>query len=211
MVRIAEEMWHVGIPVILVASGAVALLVVLRRRESVELSRRDWVFGLVLLTMAGDAAFGDQRPLFERQWKGAAAALFGLALGIAWWRHYRHRGHAGSRPSARRAVPVLGAAGEVRPGGGAVGADAVLAAGGTAVVTMPDLGQDDGGGTVTRWLKAAGETVEVDEPLVEVSTDKVDMEIPSPAAGRLLEIKVVQDDVAPVGAALAVIGLRSPD
>lgn len=201
MVWVAEEMWHVGIPLVLVALGAVALLVVLRRREPWEFSRRDWVFGLVLLTLAGDAAFGDQRPLFERQWKGAAAALFGVALGIEWWRHYCHRGRAG---------PVVGVAGEARPAGGVVGMDPVLVAGGTTVVTMPDLGQGDSGGAVTRWLKAAGETVEVDEPLVEVSTDKVDTEIPSPAAGILLEIKVVQDGVAPVGAALAVIGPRHP-
>jgi biotin carboxyl carrier protein len=154
--------------------------------------RRDWVYGLVFLTLGGDAAFGDQRPLFERQWKGAAAALLGVALGIEWWSHYRRR-RAGSRPSAPRAVPVTGAAG------------------GTMVVTMPDLGQGDSGGAVTRWLKAAGETVEADEPLVEVSIDKVDTEIPSPATGMLLEIRVAQDDVAPAGAALAVIGLRRPD
>ncbi|GAB7038004.1 MULTISPECIES: 2-oxoglutarate dehydrogenase, E2 component, dihydrolipoamide succinyltransferase [Catenuloplanes] len=74
------------------------------------------------------------------------------------------------------------------------------------VVTMPALGESVTEGTVTRWLKEVGDTVEVDEPLLEVSTDKVDTEIPSPAAGTLLEIKVQQDDTAEVGAALAVIG-----
>src|SRR5437763_1140512 len=73
-------------------------------------------------------------------------------------------------------------------------------------VTMPALGESVTEGTVTRWLKQVGDTVEADEPLLEVSTDKVDTEIPSPAAGTLLEIKVGQDETAPVGADLAVIG-----
>ncbi|WP_033342205.1 2-oxoglutarate dehydrogenase, E2 component, dihydrolipoamide succinyltransferase [Catenuloplanes japonicus] len=75
------------------------------------------------------------------------------------------------------------------------------------VVTMPALGESVTEGTVTRWLKEVGDTVEVDEPLLEVSTDKVDTEIPSPAAGTVLEIKVPQDETAEVGAALAVIGV----
>ncbi|MEH1127526.1 2-oxoglutarate dehydrogenase, E2 component, dihydrolipoamide succinyltransferase [Micromonospora sp. CPCC 206061] len=78
--------------------------------------------------------------------------------------------------------------------------------GDTTVVTMPALGESVTEGTVTRWLKEVGETIEVDEPLLEVSTDKVDTEIPSPAAGTILEIKVAQDETAPVGAELAVIG-----
>ena len=56
-------------------------------------------------------------------------------------------------------------------------------------VTLPALGESVTEGTVTRWLKQVGDTVEADEPLLEVSTDKVDTEIPSPAAGVLLEIK----------------------
>jgi 2-oxoglutarate dehydrogenase E2 component (dihydrolipoamide succinyltransferase) len=71
---------------------------------------------------------------------------------------------------------------------------------------MPALGESVTEGTVTRWLKAVGETVEADEPLLEVSTDKVDTEIPSPASGTLLEIKVPEDETAAVGAELAVIG-----
>ncbi|WP_422773935.1 2-oxoglutarate dehydrogenase, E2 component, dihydrolipoamide succinyltransferase [Plantactinospora sp. WMMC1484] len=74
------------------------------------------------------------------------------------------------------------------------------------VLKMPALGESVTEGTVTRWLKEVGDTVEADEPLVEVSTDKVDTEIPSPAAGTLLEIRVGQDETAPVGADLAVIG-----
>ncbi|TDC47973.1 2-oxoglutarate dehydrogenase, E2 component, dihydrolipoamide succinyltransferase [Micromonospora sp. KC207] len=71
---------------------------------------------------------------------------------------------------------------------------------------MPALGESVTEGTVTRWLKQVGDTVEVDEPLLEVSTDKVDTEIPSPVAGTLLEIKVAEDETAAVGAVLAIVG-----
>ncbi|RQW95751.1 2-oxoglutarate dehydrogenase, E2 component, dihydrolipoamide succinyltransferase [Micromonospora inaquosa] len=77
---------------------------------------------------------------------------------------------------------------------------------GTAV-KMPALGESVTEGTVTRWLKQVGETIEVDEPLLEVSTDKVDTEIPSPVAGTVLEIKVAEDETAAVGADLAIIGV----
>ena len=73
-------------------------------------------------------------------------------------------------------------------------------------VTMPALGESVTEGTVTRWLKAVGDTVTADEPLLEVSTDKVDTEIPAPASGVLLEIKVGEDETVDVGAELAVIG-----
>ena len=73
-------------------------------------------------------------------------------------------------------------------------------------VTMPALGESVTEGTVTRWLKNVGDTVAVDEPLLEVSTDKVDTEIPSPIAGTLQEILVEEDETVPVGADLAVIG-----
>lgn len=73
-------------------------------------------------------------------------------------------------------------------------------------VTLPALGESVTEGTVTRWLKAEGERVEADEPLLEVSTDKVDTEIPAPASGVLLEIVVGEDETAEVGAKLAVIG-----
>ncbi len=73
-------------------------------------------------------------------------------------------------------------------------------------VTMPALGESVTEGTVTRWLKSEGDTVEVDEPLLEVSTDKVDTEIPSPAAGTLTKILVGEDETVDVGAQLAVIG-----
>ncbi|ACZ21481.1 2-oxoglutarate dehydrogenase E2 component [Sanguibacter keddieii DSM 10542] len=73
-------------------------------------------------------------------------------------------------------------------------------------VQMPALGESVTEGTVTRWLKAVGETVELDEPLLEVSTDKVDTEIPSPFAGVLEKILVEEDETVEVGAALAEIG-----
>src|SRR3954451_6318278 len=73
-------------------------------------------------------------------------------------------------------------------------------------VTMPALGESVTEGTVTRWLKQEGDQVEVDEPLLEVSTDKVDTEIPSPAAGVLTKIVVAEDETVEVGAELAVIG-----
>src|SRR6478736_5342466 len=73
-------------------------------------------------------------------------------------------------------------------------------------VKMPALGESVTEGTVTRWLKAEGDTVEVDEPLLEVSTDKVDTEIPSPVAGTLEKILVAEDETAEVGADLAMIG-----
>lgn len=76
----------------------------------------------------------------------------------------------------------------------------------TFSVTMPALGESVSEGTVTRWLKAEGDHVAVDEPLLEVSTDKVDTEIPSPVAGVLLSIDVPIDTTVPVGARLAMIG-----
>ena len=79
------------------------------------------------------------------------------------------------------------------------------AASGTAV-TLPEMGESVTEGTVTRWLKAVGDDVALDEPLVEVSTDKVDTEIPSPVAGTLLEITVGEDQTIEVGAQLGIIG-----
>src|SRR6476646_1235377 len=73
-------------------------------------------------------------------------------------------------------------------------------------VTMPALGESVTEGPVTRWLKNVGDSVEGDEPLLGVSTDKVDTAIPSPVAGTLQEILVNEDDTVPVVADLAVIG-----
>ncbi|MBD3007654.1 biotin/lipoyl-containing protein, partial [Streptomyces sp. 5-10] len=97
-------------------------------------------------------------------------------------------------PAAEAPAPAPAAA--AAPAGGAEGTDVVL----------PALGESVTEGTVTRWLKEVGESVEADEPLLEVSTDKVDTEIPAPTAGTLLEILVGEDETAEVGAKLAVIG-----
>ena len=78
-------------------------------------------------------------------------------------------------------------------------------------VQMPALGESVTEGTVTRWLKQEGDTVELDEPLVEVSTDKVDTEIPAPAAGVLTKIIAQEDDTVEVGGELAVIGDAAED
>ncbi|HWB67284.1 MAG TPA: biotin/lipoyl-containing protein, partial [Mycobacteriales bacterium] len=72
-------------------------------------------------------------------------------------------------------------------------------------VMMPRLGESVTEGTVTRWLKAEGDAIQADEPLLEVSTDKVDTEIPSPASGVLRSIKVAEDETVDVGTELAVI------
>jgi 2-oxoglutarate dehydrogenase E2 component (dihydrolipoamide succinyltransferase) len=78
--------------------------------------------------------------------------------------------------------------------------------GGTTTVTMPELGESITEGTITRWLKQEGDQVEADEPLLEISTDKVDTEVPSPVSGVLQSIKVQADETVEVGAELAVIG-----
>ncbi|MCR2811830.1 2-oxoglutarate dehydrogenase, E2 component, dihydrolipoamide succinyltransferase [Microbacterium sp. zg.Y1090] len=77
-------------------------------------------------------------------------------------------------------------------------------------VVLPELGESVTEGTVTRWLKQIGDDVAVDEPLLEISTDKVDTEIPAPFAGKLVEILVQEDETVEVGAALARIGSGAP-
>ncbi|MBX9425658.1 2-oxoglutarate dehydrogenase, E2 component, dihydrolipoamide succinyltransferase [Streptomyces lateritius] len=100
-------------------------------------------------------------------------------------------------PSTEAEAPAPAPTAEAAAGGGsAEGTDVVL----------PALGESVTEGTVTRWLKSVGEEVTEDEPLLEVSTDKVDTEIPAPASGVLLEIVVAEDETAEVGAKLAVIG-----
>ncbi|WP_309060419.1 2-oxoglutarate dehydrogenase, E2 component, dihydrolipoamide succinyltransferase [Streptomyces sp.] len=102
-----------------------------------------------------------------------------------------------AQPSTEQPAPAPAPTAEAATGGGsAQGTDVVL----------PALGESVTEGTVTRWLKSVGDTVEADEPLLEVSTDKVDTEIPAPASGTLLEIVVGEDETAEVGAKLAVIG-----
>ncbi|MEZ0108069.1 pyruvate dehydrogenase E2 component (dihydrolipoamide acetyltransferase) [Catenulispora sp. EB89] len=100
---------------------------------------------------------------------------------------------AAPAPAAAAAAPAAPAA----PAGGA--------AAGTPVF-LPAMGESVTEATVTRWLKAVGDTVAVDEPLLEVSTDKVDTEVPSPVAGVLLAINVAEDETIDIGAQLAVVG-----
>src|SRR5919106_3555942 len=73
-------------------------------------------------------------------------------------------------------------------------------------VLMPQMGESIAEGTIVRWIKKVGESVDRDEPLFEISTDKVDAEIPSPAAGVLTEIKVSEGETVPVNHVVATIG-----
>ncbi|MDA2983246.1 MAG: 2-oxoglutarate dehydrogenase, E2 component, dihydrolipoamide succinyltransferase, partial [Actinomycetota bacterium] len=75
-----------------------------------------------------------------------------------------------------------------------------------ADITLPQLGETVTEGTITRWFKKVGDTVAADEPLFEVSTDKVDTEVPSPVAGTVTEIRVNEGDTVPVGTVIAVVG-----
>ena len=97
-------------------------------------------------------------------------------------------------PVAAAPVPVTPVAAAPAPSGAGT------------IITMPALGESVSEGTVTRWLKGVGDSVAVDEALLEVSTDKVDTEIPSPVAGTVISIDVPVDTTVPVGARLAVIG-----
>ena len=120
-------------------------------------------------------------------------------------------GAAASSPSAP-AAPVAAAPAPVAPAPVAAPTPAPAAPAAPAassagtIITMPALGESVSEGTVTRWLKAVGDSVAVDEALLEVSTDKVDTEIPSPVAGTIISIDVPVDTTVPVGARLAVIG-----
>ncbi|WP_332662486.1 2-oxoglutarate dehydrogenase, E2 component, dihydrolipoamide succinyltransferase [Aeromicrobium sp.] len=128
---------------------------------------------------------------------------------------------APAAPEAPAEQPVAESASQERSPAPAGSADAQQAAaenapapqaettptsGGGTAVTLPALGESVTEGTVTQWLKQVGDDVAVDEPLLEISTDKVDTEIPSPVAGKLLEIKVAEDETVEVGAELAIIG-----
>ena len=108
-----------------------------------------------------------------------------------------------SEASAPAAAPA--AAAPVAP---AAPASAAPASG--TEVRMPALGESVTEGTVTTWLKAVGDAVEADEPLLEVSTDKVDSEVPSPVAGFLAEIRVPEDETVEVGTVVAVISASAP-
>jgi 2-oxoglutarate dehydrogenase E2 component (dihydrolipoamide succinyltransferase) len=110
----------------------------------------------------------------------------------------------GAAPAA--AAPVAAAPVAAAPVAAAPVAQAPAAPASGTIISMPALGESVTEGTVTRWLKSVGDSVAVDEALLEVSTDKVDTEIPSPVAGTLISIDVAVDSTVPVGARLAVIG-----
>jgi len=114
-------------------------------------------------------------------------------------------GQAESEP-APEAAPAPAAEPEPEPASASDDSGDSGGSGDGTPVTMPALGESVTEGTVTRWLKQVGDTVEVDEALLEVSTDKVDTEIPSPVAGTVLEITAGEDETVEVGAQLAVIG-----
>jgi 2-oxoglutarate dehydrogenase E2 component (dihydrolipoamide succinyltransferase) len=111
----------------------------------------------------------------------------------------------GAAPAATPAPAAPVAAAPVTPPPAAPVATAPAPSAGT-IITMPALGESVSEGTVTRWLKGVGDSIAVDEALLEVSTDKVDTEIPSPVAGTIISIDVPVDSTVPVGARLAVIG-----
>ncbi len=112
-------------------------------------------------------------------------------------------GASAPAPVAVAVAPVVAAPVAATP---VVAAPVAVASSTGTIVTMPALGESVTEGTVTRWLKSVGDQVTADEALLEVSTDKVDTEIPSPASGTLLSIDVAVDSTVPVGARLAVIG-----
>ncbi|MEO5834288.1 MAG: 2-oxoglutarate dehydrogenase, E2 component, dihydrolipoamide succinyltransferase, partial [Nakamurella sp.] len=114
----------------------------------------------------------------------------------------------GEAETAHAPEPAAAPPADPAPSGGSGGgSDGSAPAGGSGTsVKLPEMGESVTEGTVTRWLKAVGDEVAVDEPLVEVSTDKVDTEVPSPVGGTLLSITVGEDETVQVGGELAVIG-----
>jgi 2-oxoglutarate dehydrogenase E2 component (dihydrolipoamide succinyltransferase) len=117
-----------------------------------------------------------------------------------------HREPAQQEPALRQAPAAQSSGGSGSSDGSGSSSGSRSAGGSGTPVTMPALGESVTEGTVTRWLKQVGDTVEVDEPLLEVSTDKVDTEIPSPVGGTVLEIIVGEDETVEVGATLATVG-----
>ena len=122
---------------------------------------------------------------------------------------------AASAPAPRPAVAPAAAAaaaalGSVPPDPNPPRSGSHAVAGSESPVVLPALGESVTEGTVTRWLKSIGDMVSADEPLLEVSTDKVDTEIPAPSSGMLLEIRVHEDETADVGQTLAIIGTPAP-
>ena len=117
---------------------------------------------------------------------------------------------ASAAPAASAAAPVAAPAAPVAaPVEAPAAAPAAAPAQGTEV-RMPALGESVTEGTVTTWLKAVGDAIDADEPLLEVSTDKVDSEVPAPVAGFLAEIRVPEDETVEVGTVVAIISETAP-
>ncbi|OAK57372.1 2-oxoglutarate dehydrogenase, E2 component, dihydrolipoamide succinyltransferase [Rhodococcoides kyotonense] len=115
-----------------------------------------------------------------------------------------------AQPAAEEPTPAAEPEPQAEEEAHAAASSSSQSSGSGTPVKMPELGESVTEGTVTRWLKAVGDEVAVDEPLLEVSTDKVDTEIPSPVAGTLLEISAQEDDTVAIGEQLAVIGSGAP-
>jgi biotin carboxyl carrier protein len=192
-VQLISSVWRIGLPIIVVAGSALVLAAAARSRgRPAPVSRAVAALAVLMwLRLAGEAALGDERPVLERQWKGAAAALLALAAAVHLWRRYHRRDPAPSEPVSRAQDQPTPAA------------SARLAA--RHQVTMPALAEDIVEATVTRWLKQVGDRIEAGEPLVEVSTDKVDIEVPADASGHLREIRIPTGTTVAVGSIIAVI------
>ena len=138
---------------------------------------------------------------------GAILAKIGDGSGAASSDDAPEAAPAEETPSPAEETPAAEAPAESAPAESAPAEKPAPAASSDATeVKLPELGESVTEGTITRWLKAVGDDVAVDEPLLEISTDKVDTEIPSPVAGTLQEILVQEDETVAVGAALARIG-----
>ncbi|WP_062212327.1 2-oxoglutarate dehydrogenase, E2 component, dihydrolipoamide succinyltransferase [Demequina oxidasica] len=153
---------------------------------------------------AGESAGGDDAPAEESASAESAPAESAPAESApAESAPAADAGASAAEPAPAEETP---AEPEPEPEEKSAPAETAAPAAGGQDVTLPALGESVTEGTVTRWLKSVGDSVEVDEPLLEVSTDKVDTEIPSPFAGTLTEILVQEDEDAEVGAVLARIG-----
>jgi pyruvate dehydrogenase E2 component (dihydrolipoyllysine-residue acetyltransferase) len=152
-----------------------------------------------ILAVIGDADEGASEPQASDQDQSAATETQEATADEA-------AAAAEAAPEPAETEPEPAQAAEPQPAAEETPAEAPAAAGSGTPVTLPALGESVTEGTVTQWLKQVGDQVAVDEPLLEVSTDKVDTEIPSPVAGTLLEIKVAEDETVEIGAELAIIG-----
>jgi biotin-dependent enzyme len=180
--------WDVGFPALMVLAAVVVLVFTVREKDG--LGPTTWRSRLFFvfwgLTAAGDSLLGQDRPRAERQWKGAVAVLLGLALAVDLWKLYRRRGTA--EPPAPSYVPVPF---DERDG--------------LVAVRWPAMGDPPPDATVVRWFRRAGDRVEAGEPLLEIATGKVEIEIPADVSGVLWRIDAADGMTVPAGAVLALL------